>query len=141
MAVTASLVFVGHNRLRYLLVSDDGTGAVTITSSGAATPDLQTDSVAGPVKNISKVVANGYGKLAAGGVTQAQARALLLSNGAVATVGQNVVTLVTRLDPATSYGWQVDVGVSSSSPIINISAISATGRCYLDIEAPGQKGV
>ena len=84
MAVTPSLVYAGHNRLRYLISGTTGTG--TITTTGAASPDLLTDTLAGPLKNLANAFTNGFGKLPAGALNQAQSRAIWLSDDAANAV-------------------------------------------------------
>lgn len=142
MAITATLVFAGHNRLRYLIAATAGTEAVSITSSGAATPDLQTDSLAGPIKQISKVTAAGYGKLAAGIPSTANARALLFSDLAASAVGEAVPTAIVKLTPRTgaTQNGVVDAPLGGGAFGLLVTA-NTIGSWYLDIEIPGAIGV
>ena len=80
MAATAALVFAGNNRLRYLITGDEVGGVATIANDAGASPDLQTDTEPGPLKRIALAGVNGLGTVVAGGLTQAQARAALLSD-------------------------------------------------------------
>ena len=145
MAVTAALVYAAGNRLRYLLTQDGAAGTtLTITASGAATPDLVTDSVGGQIKQLAQAPTAGYGSFAAGALTQAQARALWLSDwGAGAASGPGAVpgpmekTAECELTPrsgATASAWLVDVNVSVGVPILSISAQAGAATAYLDVE-------
>lgn len=146
---TATLVFQGANRLRYLIAAA-GTGAetVSIATIGGATPDTLTDSFgAGVIKALSKAVANGYGTFAAGAQTQAKARALWLSDlsgadpGAGSPNGSKLPTAKCTVTPnATGIGvMEVDANVSGGNPVINVSVTLGMGG-YLDIIAPNTIG-
>jgi hypothetical protein len=154
MAITATLVHAGHNRLRYLL-STSSTGADTgeITTTGAATPDILTDlgTNQGPVMLITKTFTQGYGLLGPGALTQAQARALWLSDriGAqnpssedAATAGLDLIpTALCRLTPreGISDAWFVDANVDGPGhPTINVASVAVSNgdtpaTCELDI--------
>lgn len=147
MAVTAAIVFVGHNSLRYLLVQDGAGGTTaTITSTGAATPDLKTDSVAGPIKNLANAFENGFGAFAAGALTQVQARALWLSDysGADPASGDPagsislIKTAICQTAPrtgATSIDWKIEANVDGGGhPTINITGPATAASCYLDVK-------
>lgn len=150
MAVTAALVFAGHNMLRYLVTQDGAAGTtLTITSDGSATPDLQTDSLAGPIKNLSKAATAGYGNIAAGALTQAQARALWLSDFTSSNpsapsgkTGGQVPTAVCRWVDRTgaTAAFLVDANVSAGVPILSITAQAGAGDAYLDVLIPGAIG-
>lgn len=143
MAVTATLVFVGHNRLRYRLNQDGAAGTtLNITSTGAASPDLITDSVAGPIKNLANVVANGYAQLAAGVQTQAKARALWLSDWSGSTPGNiNTVTARCDLEQRGDTDFSVDANVDGGgNPVLAITAGAAAGVCMLDVCIPNTIG-
>lgn len=138
----------GANRLRYLLESE-GTGAeqVTITTTGAASPDLQTDSEAGPLKQIARVADNGYGAFAAGAQTQAKARALLLSDRSGADPGDNIPVARCSITPRTGVydEWEVDANVDGNGNLVlNLStgdSAGGAGSAYLDIEIPSTIGI
>jgi hypothetical protein len=140
MTVTITLVHVGANRLRYLYT---GTGvAPAITTTGGASPDLLTDSIAGPIKKLAKAFTDGYGKLAAGAFTQAQSRALWLSDdptNAVALVGNQVPTAkirnTLRGTPDHDSVWDANVD-GSGHPTLTLSGETSVGAVtgYLDIE-------
>lgn len=141
MATTATLVGQFNNHLRYLLTETGAGGSATITSAGTATPDLQTDSLAGPIKAISLVKTNGLGSVAAGGVTQAQARAFLMSDATVSVGNADVPRTLIRLTPRTGLTvWFVDCNQSSGDPTIVATASAVAGTAYLDIECPGSIG-
>ena len=148
MALTISLVEATPNRLRYLLTVAGGAGGANITSTGAATPDLLTDSLQGPIKKIAKVITDGYGTLASGAQTQAKSRALWLSD----TTGANpasgtpagafplVPTAICRITPrgATTAisDWSIEANVSGGNPILTATCGTATGTAYLDVFVP-----
>lgn len=153
MATTATLVYADANKLRYLVAySGSGGTSVNITDTGAATPDLITDTLQGPLKKLAKVVADGFGAFAAGAQTQAKARALWLSNwagadpapGDPAGVSSLLTTAICRFVRHISAGdllWGVDANVSGADPILTVSMISSAGvgtasSIYLDIEVP-----
>ncbi len=133
MAITATLVFVGHNRMRYLIAATAGGGeSVLISAAGGATPDLLTDSMMGPLKNIFKVGADGYGILAAGAQTQAKARALLLALSAATVVGAGLPVATARFTPRSGSGVEVDANVAGGV-IEYVVLANAICTGYLDI--------
>lgn len=140
MAVTFALVFAGANNLRYL-VTASGAGSGTLPSSGGATPDFQTDTVAGPLKAIATAQANGYGTVAAGAITQAQAQAMLLADGAAASIGNvNIVRARCLLTPFSgTAAWSVDANQTAGNPTAVVTA-DAAGSAFLDIAAIGAIG-
>jgi hypothetical protein len=141
MAITATLVFAARNRMQYLVAATAGGGeAVSIS---AAT--LFADAIAGPLKNIAGASTNGYGIIAAGTIlTQAQGRALWLSDnaiGAVSTGGPGspgVPTAVCRLRNRTTAtsNFFVDAGTLGALVV----TANGIGTCYLDINVPGAIG-
>jgi len=153
MAITATLVDATPYRLRYLMTQDGvvssppvaADGLVTIPNTlGGATPNLHTDSIvnAGPGGPVLHKIMNariaGFGPLAAGALTQAQARALCNSDdaaGAVLTnynVGRAVTTITPRLGLiAWATDWNVDV---QGDPVCEVrSATGTAATAYLDI--------
>jgi hypothetical protein len=149
MATTATIVYVGRNRLRYL-VSYSGAGAtsVVLTTTGGATPDIITDSIGGLIKRIAQAFANGYGPFAAGALTQAQARELWLSDfGAApgaALIPAFARCIITPRANTIAQAWGVDANVDGSGhPTITASMLGTPGTAsdvYLDIEVPHQIG-
>ncbi len=146
---TATLVHAGAHRLRYLIAAE-GTGleTVDITTTGAATPDTDTDSIgSGVIKKLSKVITDGYGGFAAGAQTQAKAQALWWSQLAGANDpsagspnGSKLPTAKMFLTPRSGDGVYVQVvNVSAGNPIISIS-VTGGGTAYLDIEAQNTIG-
>lgn len=144
---TTTLVLAGANRLRYLIVAA-GTGSETATIStiGSATPDTLTDSLAGAIKALSKVVANGYGQFAAGAQTAAKAEALWESDLSVSdpssgsSAGSKLPTAKLRITRRSGSGeWTVTSNVDTGNPIITTS-IDGGGSAYLDIFVPNQIG-
>src|SRR5262245_32411932 len=124
MAITAVLVFAGHNRLRYFVNATAGGGeTVEIKCVGGPTPDLLTDSLAGPLKQIARVQTQGYGTLIAGStITNARARALLMSDGTAIggapAVGPNKPTAICRLEQrsGTPKAFTVDAIQGTTDP-------------------------
>lgn len=152
MAITCTLVDNSNpNRLRYLVTwASGGAATINITCTGAATPDLITDSIGGAIKRLAQVVASGYGAFAAGAQTQAKARALFLSDlaganpGAPSGVQSSLATAICTFSPrlGVETNWTVDADVIAGDPIITIArvtspdgGVSASG--YLDIAIPG----
>lgn len=144
MAATAALVFAGNNRLRYLVTGDEMGGVATIANDGGATPDLTTDTLPGPLKQIALAAVNGLGTVAAGVLTQAQARAMLLSDPTGATIGNNKVPrAICRVTPrlAGATPSMVDANVSmAGEPIIEVT-VPADSTTYLDVELANATGV
>ena len=141
-----TLVENGAHRLRYLIEAE-GTGAETVVITTIGDPlslaDTLTDSVGpGTIKQISKVVAQGYGQFALGAQTQAKAQALWLSQWNGADPGNsNTPTASCRTTPRSGGGGTmgVSVNVNAGNPEITVS-ISGGGDGYLDIETPGTIG-
>lgn len=135
MANTAVLVYQSHNRLRYLITADEVGGAFEVQNDGGATPDLQTDSLAGPIKQIALAQTQGIGDIAPGALTQAQARALLLADGSEDVGNSRVprcICVVT--DRTAAAALSVDANQSAGNPIIT-GTIAADGVGYLDVIA------
>jgi hypothetical protein len=130
MAITATLVYTGNNRLRYLVAATAGGGETLLLTNAT----MLANAVKGPLTNILNAPTAGYGKLAAGALTQAQARALLLSLSAAAVVGVDVPTAIARFTSRSGDGIQVDANVDGGgAPELSIVARAiCTG--YLDIE-------
>lgn len=143
MAATAALVFAGNNRLRYLITGDAMGGAVTIPNDGGASPDLATDCLPGPLKQIITARTNGIGTIAAGALTQAQARALLLSDGVAANVGNNKVprAICTVTSRAALGGAFVDANVDGGGDPVVAVTVGANELTYLDIFIANVTGV
>jgi hypothetical protein len=158
MAITITAVHAGHNRLRYLMASEEDAGTDTgvITTTGAATPDIKTDlgTNQGPLLALAKVITQGYGLFASGVQTQGVARALWLSDRfvvspAVADQGDDIVpTAICRLTPqgGVAGSWFVDADIDGGgNPVLNVSVISSAAaenpaECFLDIYIPGTIG-
>lgn len=146
MTITATLVYQAPNRLCWRVVATAGS-AEAVVISGA---DLVTAGAAygGVINNIVNVKTRGYGKLAAGGtITQAIARALLLSDDAASVVGtdHNPPTASLRIEQRSGTGTIVgdaDVdGGDSQSPELNIAATAAgAASAMVWLEVPGAIG-
>lgn len=146
MAVTALLVNARSNRLTYLLTQDGAAGTtLAITTTGVATPDILTDTtnIGGKMRQLAKAFTDGYGAFPAGALTQAQARALWMSDRIASSPGpvQTITTarcMITPRTGATAPGWLVDANVDGGGhPTINITAQAGAGTAYLDIELEG----
>jgi hypothetical protein len=152
MAVTATLVRATGNRLTYLLNQDGAAGTtLNITATGAASPDLLTDTAGrvGALRNIAKANTLGYGRIATP-MTQAKARAILLSDysgaspsgstpansGAFPTARAEVTDRVGQGAP-----WLVDANVSGSNMLLAIVGPPLAAQAYLDVFVPGVDGV
>lgn len=155
MAITAAVVFAGKNRLRYLLSTEStGTDTGTITTTGAATPDIATDTTGGPLEELAKAFITGYGTIPAGAMNQVEARALWASSRVLLNYPGGVtplnvsgppLTAMCQLAPRTTaglIGWSVDQNVDGSGhPTITLQSVAVgAGSCYLDIFVPGAIG-
>lgn len=147
MAITATLVYAGHNRLRYLVSSSAGGESLSIEGDGGPTPDLLTDSIAGPIKQIMLVKGQGYGIIPSTGLTtQAQARALLMSDNATTLVGTTPPTAICSIDQITGapQSWVIEAvrGPSDqTTPGVTLTNVSAGGAsCYFTLEVQGVIG-
>ena len=145
MAVTATLVEAGNNRLRYLVTSSTTGGAtLTITTTGGATPDLLTDSLYGPIKVIANAFGSGLGILPAGAMTQAQARAMWLADSSNTILGNGLVPRammeITRRTGQVGT-FSVDANVDGSGhPVITVFCDNVCDG-YLQIETQGAIGI
>lgn len=138
-AASFVLVYSSPNRLLYQ-VTTDGTGtAGTLTSTGAASPDLLTDSKIGPIKTCALAFTNGFGTLAAGALSQSNSRAIWLSVNASVITAPTLATARCRMFSQTALTvWQVDANVDGSGHATVVCTPSAvTGIGLLEVEAPG----
>jgi hypothetical protein len=154
MAIVAALVYAGHNRLRYLITSTAGGETIDLEGDGGATPDMLTDALAGPLRQILLVKTQGYGPIAAGGLaTDAQASGLLQSDLAADAVFANYITgarilptAITRVEQRTGTprAWTfVAVRGPSDTATLGLTftnTSSGAASCYVDIEVPGTIG-
>jgi hypothetical protein len=142
MTAIPTLVYAGHNNLRYLLTEDGTGGKWLVPNTGGASPDLQTDTLAGPLKAIATAKANGIGIIAPGGVTGAQAQALLLAKNAASLVGNaNITVAVSLVTPLTGVTkWLVEATEIAGNPVLNGGASADIGTAYLDVIAVGAIG-
>lgn len=143
MAIAITLVAQGKNNLRYLAI---GAGADTgvITSTGAASPDLATDSLQGPIKKMSAAFTSGYGTLAAGALTQAQSRAIWMNDNTGPTnIGNSRVpraqAILTPRTGATG-AWFMDANVDGGGHPTITCACAAAASAYIDIQVVGTIG-
>ncbi len=135
MAATAALVFQGHNHLRYLITGDEAGGTVTIANDAGATPDLQTDALAGPLRAIARARLDGIGTIAAGALNQAQARALLLADGSTSVGNINVPRAITTITSRGAAGTaSCDANVDGGGDPVVSATVAADEIAYLDIQ-------
>lgn len=155
MALTAALVEATPDRLRYLLTQDgvvtsptnpDVDGLVVIGNDGSPTPDLLTDiqsaaggSVSGlPLKTPIDAGRNGVAAVAAGALTQAGARAVLLSDDAANILGNDltpraVCEVTSREDAVVQFAVDANVD-GSANPVLEVrSSVGNAGTGYLDV--------
>lgn len=148
MALTATLAWVDSNSLVYRIVNAATLGTtVTITASGAATPDLVTDGastafgkpVSAALRRVVRAGLDGIGSVAAGALTQANARALLLEDGLIGT-SSGVTTPNARMSlvnraTAGNDQMQVDANVDGSGrPTIVITCAAVACTYYLHVD-------
>jgi hypothetical protein len=139
MPTTAVLVYQGHNNLRYKITTEGGRtapgGTVTIPSTGGATPDLQTDALAGPIHEIARAGVDGIGTVAPLALTQAECRDILVADDTGASVGSRQAPRARlQLAPRSAAGFSVDVNVDgSANPEIIITG-TEDGVTYLDVD-------
>lgn len=145
MAVIAELVHQRPDFQRWRLTQDGAPGTVVILSTtnpaagilGACPP------AKGKIRAVCNVVAQGYGQFAAGMQTQAQARALWLSDQSAASPGptERITTLRCEITPRTGTtdpAWILDANVSGGGdPVLDITAPAEAAVAYLDIEVEG----
>jgi hypothetical protein len=155
MAIDFTLVDATQYRLRYLAVQDgvissppvEADGLGIIGNDGSPSPDMLTDILSAadgtaggsPLQKLLDAGRNGYKTIAAGGLTQAQARALLNSDdaaGAVLTnknVGRAVVTMLKKQEITVHWGADVNVD-GSGNPVIEVrSDVGTPAAAYVDL--------
>lgn len=145
MAITFQLVDNAPGSLVYLCTQDGvvssppvaADGFATIPNTiGGATPNLDTDSIVNstgsgglPLNKLIDVRNTGYGPIAAGAITQAQARALFARNDLAGTVLTNfhIPRAYTTITPRLGMiAWGVDWNVDAQGdPVCEVR--SATG--------------
>lgn len=142
MAITLALVGQFHNRLRYLMTAA-GADTGVLTTTGAVTPDLRTDSLRGPIKNMSLQFLNGYGLFPLGALTQAQSRAIWMNDNTGANFGntnvQRAQVAITKRTGPTAL-WTADANVDGGGNATITTSASAAGTAYLDVYVPGAVG-
>lgn len=154
MAITFALIDATPFRLRYKAYQDGeissppvaADGFNTIPNDGGATPDLLTDinTVAppgadgSPLRKLIRVRLDGYGPLAAGAITQGQARGLLNSQDPGLGELTNLlilgaVTMVHGMNAA--FSWAVDWNVDGQGdPVCEVrSGTGTAGYAIVDI--------
>lgn len=141
MAITFTLVHSSTNRLRYLAVNSGSPlgGTASIPNDGGATPDLLTDVVAGPIRAVVRARLDGIGTVAAGALSQAQARAAMNEDGTVSIGNVLVPRTRTTVTPRSgTSAWVVDVNVDGAGdPVVAVTSTAAAGDAYIDIQTAG----
>jgi hypothetical protein len=155
MALTATLVNVTPNEIVYLLTNAATLGtSLTIPASGGATPDLATDCVSSTwgraactrLRQICRAGLDGLGAQAAGGFTQAEARDLLLGNGATTYGSPLAPRAEIDLMPVSGVAGgplcEVDANVTGGGvPQLDITAAGVAGNCLLRVRLRSSPGV
>ena len=145
MTMTLTHVWTDKNKLVYLCTNDGsplgGTG--TLPMDGGVTPDAVTDGANagfGEANGAALAKAlrsglDGNGSVAAGTWIQAQARALLLLDGATGIGGINTPRLQCDILGATGAAvWRVDADVDGAGiPEVNVTSSAVAGTAYLHI--------
>lgn len=142
MAIVATLVHQGANHLRYLYVSSGAGSAPVITTTGGVTPDLITDTIAGPLRALAKVFTDGFGSFAAGALTQAQARALWLGDTSGANPGLLTLANIKMTGRTNAAELGIDANVSSNHATLTLNGGAGIGAAswYVDIYIPSAIG-
>lgn len=141
MTTTIALVTATKNNLRYLVSIDATGGAATISAAGTATPDFVTDSatvLGSPINRIANAGLLGIGSIAAGALTQAQARSLFLGDD-TALAGVNVpkakTTTLFRGDPkAATIGVDMLSGTGGMTVTCGGAGSAVTAAAYVDVQ-------
>jgi hypothetical protein len=155
MALTATLVNVTANELVYLIVNAATLGTTaTIPATGGATPDLATDCVTNTwgraacskLRKVCRAGLDGLGAQAAGGWIQAEARDLLLGNGATQAGSPLMPRAEIDLQPLSGVAGgalaEADVDVDAGGiPEINLTAVAVAGECIMRIRLRSTPGV
>jgi hypothetical protein len=155
MAITATLVDATPYRLRYRCVQDGvissppslADAQTTIDALGAATPDLVTDiatvgtlggASGAALRALVRSGQDGYGPLAAGAKTQAQARAILNSDDPGNAILNGLPAGILDVNGRTgAIAWAIDANIDGGSSFPNMVVTSETGTAadaYADLE-------
>lgn len=131
MTVTPALIHASKTELIYSFTHDGAAGStatLTTTGLGAAGTDLRTDQVGGPIRAIALANLTGLGNIAAGGFTQALARALYMGQDATFALGQaNVLRAELNIEcQSGANDWTVDCNVAATQPTITMTKATAT---------------
>lgn len=160
MAITLSLRYATPDWLIYLAIQDGvissppvaADGLVTLPNDGGVTPDLQTDilraktdppgaagGVSGlPLQDLIRARLDGHGPLGPGALTQAEARALFLSDNTGGILSDQVTRARTWITPRSSEGsvqWAADANVDGDGdPVIEVrSSVGVAADAFLYI--------
>lgn len=154
MALTATLVNVTPNELVYLIANAATLGtSLTITASGAATPDLATDCVnntwgqaaCSRLRQVCRAGLDGLGAQPAAGWTQAEAQDLLQGNGATQAGSPLMPRAELDIVPLTGVAGgaliEATANVSGGVPTIDITAVAVAGTALLRVRLRSTPGV
>jgi hypothetical protein len=147
-AANFTLVYSSPNRLLYQVATDGTNTAGTLTTSGAASPDVLTDaqknSGQGPISRCALAYANGFGAIPAGALSQTQARAIWLSidvaQFASAPLGAARCRIFNQTGAACQWAVDANVDGSGHATIVCTPAGSTAAVALLEIEVPGVIG-
>ena len=155
MAISFTLIDATPYRLRYKCYQDGvissppvaADGFNTLPNDGGLTPDLRTDAATAavpgggsiPINDILRVRLNGYGPIAAGAITQGQARGLMNSQDPGLGELTNLLILgcVTTIVPMNAaFAWAADWNVDGQGdPVCEVRSQTGTaGYALLDIK-------
>lgn len=138
MAVTAVFQKATPYKLVYFINSDVAGGSVTITSSGAATPDLATDvaGINGPIKRLGRAGLDGLGLVPAGGFNlQSETDALFVNLDPGNVLGNDNIPRATMFcqGMATDNDWIVRTSNAGGLPLILVTHPAAIASAWLVI--------
>lgn len=153
-AMTAALVNVTPNELVYLITNAATLGTtLTITASGAATPDLATDCVnntwgraaSSRLRQICRAGIDGLGAQPAAGFTQAEAQDMLMGNGLTQYGSPLAPRAELDLQPVSGVAGgplcEATIDQSAGVPIISIVGAAVAGTCILRVRLRSSPGV
>jgi len=127
----ATLVFVGNRRLRYLIASE-GPATISLPTKGGASPDLLSDSVAGPLRKLLRASLDGYGFIQPGPLTREQAQAMLLGGILGNQFTPSARPRITNRTGLALYTLDADVDRDGGPQLV--VTVDRAATAYLDVE-------
>lgn len=144
MTLTPTIVFAKSNHVRLLVVATAGSGESNTVTGAAILAALVAAGAAGPLVNIFNAGTQGYGKIPAGTISNAQALALLCSDAAATTVGPAVPTALMAVQQRTGSGTVTALAqqdaTTTSAGLLLAAAAAGAASAYVDIYIPGSIG-